>query len=116
MNRISLLLLLTAAFLCAPCSAATFSGRVVTRDGKPVEGARVDAFATPIGLDPATRKQIKVYFSRGRTTTNRAGEFLLRAIAAFVDELIVSSRTGSAVVRRPSSKGPLLITLEHERQ
>jgi hypothetical protein len=111
MNRISLLLLLTAAFLCAPCSAATFSGRVVTRDGKPVEGARVDAFATPIGLDPATRKQIKVYFSRGSTTTNRAGEFLLRATAAFVVVLFFSARKGTAVGRRPCSKGARRINL-----
>jgi TonB family protein len=116
MNRRSLPYFLGAVFLCAPCSAATFSGRVVTRDGKPVGGARVEAFATPIGISSVTRKQIRLYFSRGSTTTNRAGEFVLHATEAFADELIVAAKSGSAQVLRPSSKSPLLITLEPERR
>lgn len=106
--RSIVILLLTLTV--AGCSS-TYSGRIVTREGRSVAGAHIEAAEYPSLLGTPPWKWAPARFVRGSAVSDETGAFVLHASSITVEELSVTSPRGSALVRRPAAGQPLVITV-----
>ena len=104
-----------ASLTLSSCSS-TYTGRVITSDGRLVGAASIQALGYPSLLSATPWNWYPAVYVRGATNTLRDGSFSLRASQYHIEELQVRSKEGSANVRHPTPKQSITITVQpHSR-
>ena len=100
MNFSRLSALTASLFLCA-CTS-TYNGRVITKDGSPVGGARIQAMGSWSLFSRTPFDWSSGMHARGSASSFTDGTFRLQASAFRVKALMVESEAGVGMFVKPS--------------
>jgi hypothetical protein len=102
--------------LALSACTSTYTGRIITRDGRAVSGAQIRALGYPSLLSTGPLNWYPAVYVRGTTISATDGSFSVRASQYRVRELQVRSSVGSAVVSKPSPRQPIIVTVQPNSQ
>ena len=106
----------TVGLLTLSACTSTYTGRVVTRDGRAVSGAQVRALGYPSFLSTEPWNWYPAVYVRGTAISAGDGSFSMRASQYRVHELQVHSSVGSAVVSKPLPRRSITVTVRPNSQ